>query len=212
MIAMISRLVALVASLAAAPPVAPRPRLVVVITVDQLRPDYLDRYRPQLKSGLAMLLKQGAVFTEAYHDHAITETAPRHDSVGALARAHRHHSQPGGGAGLGHAAHRRHRDRSVPGAVPGDGAVRLAQGGRADGAGAVGVGEGPRGHPADRPCERAGLLVRRRRVHDQPLLRRLAAPVGAGVQWRARPVPRGGDAVEPIPPRARLPGARQRAL
>src|SRR5947208_968452 len=109
-------------------------------------------------------------------------TGPRYDSVGALARAHRHHSQPGGGAGLGHAAHRRHRDRSVPGAVPGDGAVRLAQGGRADGAGAVGVGEGPRGHPADRPRERAGLLVRRRRVHDQPLLRRLAAPVGAGVQ------------------------------
>src|SRR5881227_1304048 len=81
MIAMISRLVALVASLAAAPPVAPRPRLVVVITVDQLRPDYLDRYRPQLKSGLAMLLKQGAVFTEAYHDHAITETAPGHATI-----------------------------------------------------------------------------------------------------------------------------------
>src|SRR5438067_12327312 len=81
MIAMISRLVALVASLAAAPPVAPRPRLVVVITVDQLRPDYLDRYRPQLKSGLALLLKQGAVFTEVYHDHAITETAPGHATI-----------------------------------------------------------------------------------------------------------------------------------
>src|SRR5438067_11885854 len=81
MIAMISRLVALVASLAAAPPVAPRPRLVVVITVDQLRPDYLDRYRPQLKSGLALLLKQGAVFTEEYHDHAITVTAPGHTTI-----------------------------------------------------------------------------------------------------------------------------------
>src|SRR6266516_208440 len=60
---------------------APKPRLVVVITVDQLRPDYLDRYRPQLKSGLAMLLKQGAVFTEAYHDHAVTETAPGHATI-----------------------------------------------------------------------------------------------------------------------------------
>ena len=60
---------------------APKPRLVVVITVDQLRPDYLDRYRPQLKSGLALLLKQGAVFTEAYHDHAITETAPGHATI-----------------------------------------------------------------------------------------------------------------------------------
>src|SRR6266480_3260889 len=60
---------------------APKPRLVVVITVDQLRPDYLDRYRPQLKSGLAMLLKQGAVFPEAYHDHAVTETAPGHATI-----------------------------------------------------------------------------------------------------------------------------------
>jgi len=60
---------------------APKPRLVVVITVDQLRPDYLDRYRPQLRGGLAMLLKQGAVFTEAYHDHAITETAPGHATI-----------------------------------------------------------------------------------------------------------------------------------
>src|ERR1051326_5705448 len=60
---------------------APQPRLGVVIPVDQLRPDYLDRYRPQLRSGLAMLLKQGAVFTEAYHDHAITETAPGHATI-----------------------------------------------------------------------------------------------------------------------------------
>src|ERR1051325_2598691 len=60
---------------------ASKPRLVVVITVDQLRPDYLNRYRPQLRSGLAMLLKQGAVFTEAYHDHAITETAPGHATI-----------------------------------------------------------------------------------------------------------------------------------
>src|SRR5438045_1333946 len=81
MIAMISRLVALVASLAAAPPIAPRPRLVLVCPVDQRRPHYPDRYRPRLKSGLAMLLKQGAVFTEAYHDHAITETAPGHATI-----------------------------------------------------------------------------------------------------------------------------------
>ncbi|OLB57900.1 MAG: hypothetical protein AUI13_07990 [Gemmatimonadetes bacterium 13_2_20CM_2_69_23] len=78
---MLPILIALVGSIVPAPPVAPRPRLVVVITVDQLRPDYLDRYRPQLKSGLAMLLKQGAVFTEAYHDHAITETAPGHATI-----------------------------------------------------------------------------------------------------------------------------------
>jgi predicted AlkP superfamily pyrophosphatase or phosphodiesterase len=59
----------------------PRPRLVVVITVDQLRPDYLDRYRPQLKGGFAMLLKQGASFADAYQDHAVTETAPGHSTI-----------------------------------------------------------------------------------------------------------------------------------
>src|SRR5213076_1976559 len=60
---------------------APKPRLVVVITVDQLRPDYLDRYRAQLRGGLATLLKQGALCAEAYHDHAITETAPGHATI-----------------------------------------------------------------------------------------------------------------------------------
>ncbi len=58
-----------------------RPRLVVVITVDQLRPDYFDRYRSQLSGGLKVLLEQGAVFTDAYQDHAVTETAPGHSTV-----------------------------------------------------------------------------------------------------------------------------------
>src|SRR5438093_3455344 len=60
---------------------APQPKLLVVITVDQLRRDYLDRYRTQLNGGLAMLVKQGADFTEAYQDHAVTETAPGHSTI-----------------------------------------------------------------------------------------------------------------------------------
>ncbi|HYT04721.1 MAG TPA: alkaline phosphatase family protein [Gemmatimonadales bacterium] len=60
---------------------APRPKLVVVITVDQLRPDYVDRYRAQLKDGFAMLLARGAYFTDAYQDHAVTETAPGHSTI-----------------------------------------------------------------------------------------------------------------------------------
>lgn len=67
------------ATAAAAEP--PRPSLVVMITVDQLRPDYLERWRGQLTGGLARLLDRGAVFTRAYQDHAITETAPGHASV-----------------------------------------------------------------------------------------------------------------------------------
>src|SRR5439155_19793070 len=60
---------------------APKPRLVLVITVDQLRPDYLDRYRSQLTGGLGRLLRQGAYFADAYQDHAVTETAPGHSTI-----------------------------------------------------------------------------------------------------------------------------------
>src|SRR2546428_5304295 len=70
-----------IAGIGLAPSPAARPRLVVVITVDQLRPDYLERYRPQLIGGLGMLLRDGAVFTEAFQDHAVTETAPGHATI-----------------------------------------------------------------------------------------------------------------------------------
>lgn len=70
-----------VASEAAPTPLGPRPRLVVLITVDQLRPDYLQRWRSQLSGGLRMLMDEGHVFTQAVHDHAITETAPGHAST-----------------------------------------------------------------------------------------------------------------------------------
>ena len=57
---------------------SPSPTLVVLIAVDQMRADYLDRFGSQLKGGLARLYRGGAVFTNARHDHAITETAPGH--------------------------------------------------------------------------------------------------------------------------------------
>src|SRR5262252_4311601 len=72
----------LVAGLAghAGGPAPVRPRLVVVITVDQLRPDYLTRWRPQLTGGFR-LLQSGAVFTNAFEDHGVTETAPGHSTI-----------------------------------------------------------------------------------------------------------------------------------
>src|SRR4051812_2962830 len=54
------------------------PRLVVFLTVDQFRPDYLDRWSSQLTGGLARLSKHGAFFTNAFQDHGVTETAPGH--------------------------------------------------------------------------------------------------------------------------------------
>jgi predicted AlkP superfamily pyrophosphatase or phosphodiesterase len=57
-----------------------RPTLVVLITVDQLRGDLLDRFHAQEHGGLARLTR-GAWFDNAFQDHAITETAPGHAST-----------------------------------------------------------------------------------------------------------------------------------
>lgn len=62
-------------------PALPPPSLIVLITIDQFRGDYLDRFGPQLRGGLARLSRGGAWFTNAHHDHAITETAPGHATL-----------------------------------------------------------------------------------------------------------------------------------
>lgn len=54
------------------------PRLVLVVAVDQLRADYLERFRPLFSGGFRRLLERGAVFTNARFRHACTETAPGH--------------------------------------------------------------------------------------------------------------------------------------
>lgn len=61
---------------------AARPTLLVFLTVDQMRADYLTtRFGRQLTGGLARLRDGGALFTNAHQDHAITETAPGHAST-----------------------------------------------------------------------------------------------------------------------------------
>jgi predicted AlkP superfamily pyrophosphatase or phosphodiesterase len=62
-------------------PDSSRPRLVLFITIDAMRPDYLSRFEPQLTGGLGRLYRGGAVFTNAFQDHAITETAPGHSAT-----------------------------------------------------------------------------------------------------------------------------------
>ena len=64
-----------------ATPQAGRPALLVFITVDQMRADYLDRWKGQLTGGFKRLAEGGAVFTNGHQDHAITETAPGHAST-----------------------------------------------------------------------------------------------------------------------------------
>jgi hypothetical protein len=56
------------------------PSLVVLISIDQFRGAYLEKYASQYTGGLARL-SRGAWFTNAHHDHAITETAPGHATL-----------------------------------------------------------------------------------------------------------------------------------
>jgi predicted AlkP superfamily pyrophosphatase or phosphodiesterase len=58
-----------------------RPRLVVVVAVDQMRADYLDRFRPLFSAGLKRLADEGAVFTNALYRHACAETGPGHATL-----------------------------------------------------------------------------------------------------------------------------------
>ena len=50
------------------PPAITRPTLVVLITVDQFRNDYLERFAGQLTGGLGRLSRTGAWFTNAHHE------------------------------------------------------------------------------------------------------------------------------------------------
>ncbi|MFQ5674364.1 MAG: alkaline phosphatase family protein [bacterium] len=58
-----------------------RPRLIVVVVVDQMRADHLTRFASLFKYGFKRLLERGTVFENAYHDHARTETGPGHATI-----------------------------------------------------------------------------------------------------------------------------------
>ena len=65
-------------------PAAEKPALVVVLSVDQMRPDYLDRFRPWFgRDGFIRFLERGARFPEARHRHAGTFTCPGHAAIGS---------------------------------------------------------------------------------------------------------------------------------
>jgi len=51
------------------------PRLVVMLVIDQLRGDLLDRYESVFTGGFRRLLDEGFRFTQASHAHARTSTA-----------------------------------------------------------------------------------------------------------------------------------------
>jgi len=65
-----------VTALAAAPP-----KLVVVVSVDQLSAELMERWGKTLPGGLGRLYREGATFTAAYQDHGFTETGPGHSVI-----------------------------------------------------------------------------------------------------------------------------------
>src|SRR5687768_18513378 len=60
----------------------PKPSLMLVLTIDQFRGDYLDRFREHfVPGGLKLLLDGGASFVDCRYRHAVTKTAPGHAVV-----------------------------------------------------------------------------------------------------------------------------------
>jgi predicted AlkP superfamily pyrophosphatase or phosphodiesterase len=66
------------------------PRLAVLLVVDQLSADLFERYDDVFEGGFRRLLDRGRVFSAATHDHAITETAPGHATLGTGTHPSRH--------------------------------------------------------------------------------------------------------------------------
>jgi len=72
------------------PAASKRPKLVVMIVVDQFRADYLEKFRGQWSGGLKRLVEEGAWFRAAGYPYAATETCVGHATVstGALPTSH----------------------------------------------------------------------------------------------------------------------------
>src|SRR6185436_12366542 len=64
------------------PAVQKRPKLVLLIVVDQFRYDYLERFGDLFgPSGFGRLMRDGASWTQSNYDHMPTYTAPGHGTM-----------------------------------------------------------------------------------------------------------------------------------
>lgn len=60
---------------------APHPKLVVLLVVDQMRGDYIDKFRYQWTGGLKRLVDEGAWYRAAAYPYAATETCVGHSTI-----------------------------------------------------------------------------------------------------------------------------------
>ncbi len=59
-----------------------KPKLIVLLVIDQFRGDYLNREYTQFKgNGFKLFMDHGAWFTDCYYDYANTKTAPGHSTI-----------------------------------------------------------------------------------------------------------------------------------
>jgi arylsulfatase A-like enzyme len=66
----------------------PAPRLVVMIVLDQVRADYLERFAGDWAGGLQRMMKTGAWFTNAAYPYLVTATCAGHATVSSGAFPH----------------------------------------------------------------------------------------------------------------------------
>jgi predicted AlkP superfamily pyrophosphatase or phosphodiesterase len=62
-------------------PASTKPKLVVLLVVDQMRGDYVDKFLPQWTGGLKRLVEEGAWFRDAAYPYAATETCVGHSTI-----------------------------------------------------------------------------------------------------------------------------------
>jgi predicted AlkP superfamily pyrophosphatase or phosphodiesterase len=67
-----------------------KPTLVVILVVDQMRGDYIDKFQHQWTGGLKRLVNEGAWFREAAYPYGATETCVGHSTIstGAFPASH----------------------------------------------------------------------------------------------------------------------------
>jgi predicted AlkP superfamily pyrophosphatase or phosphodiesterase len=67
-----------------------KPKLVVILVVDQMRGDYVDKFQHQWTGGLKRLVNEGAWFHEAAYPYGATETCVGHSTIstGAFPASH----------------------------------------------------------------------------------------------------------------------------
>jgi predicted AlkP superfamily pyrophosphatase or phosphodiesterase len=70
---------------------AGKPKLIVIVVIDQFRGDYLNRFHDEFKGrGFRLFTDDGAWFTNCYYDYANTKTAPGHATLGTGAYSDGH--------------------------------------------------------------------------------------------------------------------------